>query len=138
VFAISTDSTGFTNLYSFTAPSASVPYTNNDGACPFGGLILAGNTLYGTAEQGGTGGNGTVFSLTLAAVNPPQLTIIRSTANVILTWPTNATGFTLLSTTNLVSPVVWITNTPAPVIVSAQNTVTNPVSGTQKFYRLSQ
>jgi uncharacterized repeat protein (TIGR03803 family) len=68
----------------------------------------------------------------------PQLTIIPSGANVILTWPADAAGFTLQSTTNLVSPAVWITNSPAPVVVNGQNAVTNPVSGTQKFYRLSQ
>jgi formylglycine-generating enzyme required for sulfatase activity len=72
-----------------------------------------------------------------------NLTIIRSAANVILTWPTNAAGFTyagftLQSTTNLVSPAVWNTVSPAPVIVNGQNAVTNPISGTQQFYRLSQ
>jgi hypothetical protein len=69
---------------------------------------------------------------------PPQLTIIPSGANVILRWPTNAAGFTLQSTTNLVSPAVWSTVSPAPVIVNGQNTVTNPISGKQQFYRLSQ
>src|ERR1017187_610526 len=67
-----------------------------------------------------------------------NLTIIRSAANVILTWPTNATGFTLQSTTNLVSPAVWTTVVPGPVAVNGNNTVTNPISGTLQFYRLSQ
>jgi hypothetical protein len=44
----------------------------------------------------------------------------------------------LESTTNLVPLVVWTTNSTAPVVISGQNTVTNPISGTQKFYRLSQ
>ena len=99
-------------------------------------MILSGNTLYGTANGGGSSGNGTVFSLTLPG--PPQLTIIPSGPYVILTWPTNAAGFTLQSTTNLVSPAVWTTNSPAPVVVNGQNTVTNPISGAQQFYRLSQ
>jgi uncharacterized repeat protein (TIGR03803 family) len=55
VFALSTNGTGFTNVYSFTGGS--------DGAAPLGGLILSGNTLYGTAEDGGTNGSGTVFAL---------------------------------------------------------------------------
>jgi hypothetical protein len=38
-------------------------------------------------------------------------------------------------TTNL-SPAVWSTNLPAPVIANGQYTVTNPISGTHKFYRL--
>jgi hypothetical protein len=69
---------------------------------------------------------------------PPQLTIIPSVANVILRWPTNAAGFTLQSTTNLVSPAVWNTVSPVPVVVNGQNAVTNPISGAQQFYRLIQ
>src|SRR5439155_7669597 len=45
--------------------------TNSDGANPFGGLILSGNTLYGTATYGGSSGRGTVFSLSLS-LSPPQ------------------------------------------------------------------
>ena len=68
----------------------------------------------------------------------PQLTITRSGVNVILTWPTNAVGFTLQSTTNLVSPVVWITVSPGPIVIGEQNLVINPISGKQNFYRLSK
>jgi hypothetical protein len=34
--------------------------------------------------------------------------------------------------------VVWITNSPAPIVVNGQNTVTNLIFGPQKFYRLIQ
>jgi uncharacterized repeat protein (TIGR03803 family) len=137
VFALNTNGTGFTNLYSFTATSGSGGFigTNSDGAAPHSGLILLGNTLYGTAFRGGSSGWGTVFSITLP---PPPLTITPSGTNVILTWPTYAPGITLQSTTNLVSPAVWSTVSPAPVVVSGQNAVTNPISGKQKFFRLSQ
>jgi hypothetical protein len=67
----------------------------------------------------------------------PHLTIVGSEANIILTWPTNATSFTLQSTTNLVSRA-WTTNSPAPVVVNGQNTVTNHIPSTQQFFRLSQ
>lgn len=64
VFAIHTDGTGFTNLYSFTGYNPSVYLnTNIDGANPTAGLILSGNTLYGTASAGGHSGNGTVFAI---------------------------------------------------------------------------
>ena len=137
IFAINTDSTGFRTLYSFSATTQTYGI-NTDGTNPAGGVVLSGNALYGTATYGGSSGNGTVFSLSFR----PQLTIIPSGENVILTWPTNSagfdyTGYTLQSTTNLVSPV-WTTNSPAPVVVNGQNTVTNPISGTQQFYRLSQ
>jgi uncharacterized repeat protein (TIGR03803 family) len=55
VFAINTNGSGFTNLYSFSG--------GNDGATPRGGLILSGNTLYGTAAYGGTSNWGTVFAV---------------------------------------------------------------------------
>jgi len=132
VYAVSTNGTGFTNFYNFSGGS--------DGAFPEGTLVLSGNTLYGTAEGGGSGngtaGNGTVFSLALGSA--PQLNITPAGTNVILTWTNTASGFTLESTTNLVPLVVWTTNSTAPVVVSGQYTVTNPISGTQKFYRLSQ
>jgi len=134
VFSLNINGTGFMTLYSFTKPSGPYPPVNSDGADPFASLYLSGNTLYGTAYGGGSSGNGTVFSLFI----PPQLTIIPSGANVILTWPTNAATFTLQSTTNLVSPAIWTNVSPGPVVVDRQNTITNPILGTQKFYRLSQ
>ncbi len=142
IFAIGTNGLGFTNLHNFTA-NAVFPYTNYDGAHPNAGLIFSGNALYGTATGGGNPdsftGSGTIFSLAIgpAPVNPPTLSVLKSGTNVILTWPTNATGFTLQSITNAVS-TNWSTVSPAPVVVGGQNTVTNATSGTQKFYRLSE
>jgi len=101
---------------------------------PYAGLILSGNTLYGTALFGGSSGYGTVVSLFI----PPSLTILASGPSVILTWPTNYAEFTLQSTTNLISPAVWTTVSPGPVVANGQNAVTNLISGTQQFYRLSQ
>src|SRR6266850_1180626 len=44
----------FTTLHSFTY---------SDGADPYAGLILSGNTLYGTAPSGGNSGYGMVFKV---------------------------------------------------------------------------
>ncbi len=65
VFKVNTDGTGFTNLYSFTATVGSFPAlaTNSDGANPDSGLTISGNTLYGTAWNGGSLGSGTVFAV---------------------------------------------------------------------------
>src|SRR5439155_5870236 len=52
----------FTLLHTFTSASGSNA-TNNDGANPSAGLILSGNTLYGTAKYGGSSGWGTVFAV---------------------------------------------------------------------------
>jgi len=101
-------------------------------------LAASDNTLYGTTSSGGTIGSGTVFSFSLL----PHLAIVASGQNIILTWLTNYagldySGFTLQSTTNLLSPV-WSTNSSAPVVVNGVSTVTNPISGGQEFFRLSQ
>src|SRR5438874_1969054 len=63
VFAVKTDGTGFTNLHSFTEISPPCPCPNSDGASPYAGLILSGDTLYGTAHRGGSSGYGTVFAV---------------------------------------------------------------------------
>jgi len=135
IFAINTDGTGFKTLYSFTATTGTFG-VNSDGANPLAGLIRCGNVLYGTASVGGRYGNGTIFSLTVPL--PPQLTIMAAAPNVILSWPTNFMGFTLESTTNLLSPAVWSPVSPLPVVVNGQYTLTNAISGWQEFYRLVQ
>lgn len=68
---------------------------------------------------------------------PPKLAITHSGTNVILTWPTNATGFTLQSTTNFVSQTFWNTNLPSPVVVNTNYVVTNIIISTKQFYRLT-
>jgi uncharacterized repeat protein (TIGR03803 family) len=131
VFAVNTDGTGFTTLHSFTG--------GRDGATPYARLMLSGNTLYGEAYYGGTYGDGTVFSLSFR----PQLTVNPSETNLIVTWPTNYagfdyTGYTLQCTTNLGPSAVWATNSAAPVVVNGQNVVTNSITGSQQFFRLTQ
>jgi uncharacterized repeat protein (TIGR03803 family) len=131
VFAINTNGTGFATLHSFSGGS--------DGAYPNAGLMLSGNAFYGTTGSQYNSYNGTVFALSFP---PPQLTITASGANILLTWPTNYSGFeytgiTLQSTTNLISPV-WTTNSQAFFVVNGQNAVTNLIYGTQQFFRLNQ
>ena len=126
LFALNTDGSGFTTLYSFSGGS--------DGADPETELVISGNTLYGTANSGGSSANGTVFSFTLR----PQLTITPIGTNVVLTWPTTVSGYSLQSTLNLGPAASWGPVSPLPVVVNGQNTVTNPASGSHRFYRLSQ
>jgi len=65
VFALNTDGSGFLNLHSFSAIANNSfgVQTNSEGAHPLANLILSGNSLYGTANDGGTSGHGTVFSM---------------------------------------------------------------------------
>ena len=130
VFALNTDGTGFTKLHDFAG---------SDGASPLAGLVLTNYTLYGTAVAGGSNNVGTVFSISLR----PELTITASGPNLILSWPTNLAGFdysgyTLQSTPNLGSSATWSTNFLPRVAANGRLTVTNPISGTQQFFRLSQ
>ena len=110
VFAVNTDGTGFTNLYSFTAgvgPNAKNIYnldiiTNSDGAFPYAGLILSGNTLYGTAAGGGTNTVGTVFSLSL----PRQFALYASSSGNNAIYKFDKNGQATLFATNGVKGAV--------------------------------
>lgn len=130
VFSVKTDGTGFTTLYTFSGGS--------DGHHPMAGVILSGRTLYGTTSGGGASDNGTVFSVSLGPVSLPQLAIIPAGTNVVLSWPGSAAGFALQSTTNIAPSAGWNPVFPTPVIVNGQFTVTNPISLTPQFFRLSQ
>ncbi|HUA64235.1 MAG TPA: choice-of-anchor tandem repeat GloVer-containing protein [Alphaproteobacteria bacterium] len=122
VFAIHTDGSGFTNLYNFTG--------GNDGGYPIGGLVLSGNTLYGTAEDGGANGEGTVFALTLP-------TGFLTTAGIPLSiQPGN--HFVVLSWTD---PAFSLQAAPAPNgpytnVPGASSPYTNTMSGAAEFFRL--
>lgn len=62
VFKLNTDGTGFTTLHSFSLLGP-LDYTNSDGANPYAGLVLSGDTLYGTTPYGGGFGRGVVFAV---------------------------------------------------------------------------
>ena len=63
VFKVKTNGSGYTVIKNFSALSDSYPYTNSDGAWPSAALVLSGNTLYGTTQNGGSLGGGTVFKV---------------------------------------------------------------------------
>jgi uncharacterized repeat protein (TIGR03803 family) len=71
IFAISTNGSGFRNLYDF---SAYVSSTNTDGKVPEASLTFSGGYLYGTTKSGGGAAGGTLFLIN-----------------------TNGTGFTVLN-----------------------------------------
>jgi hypothetical protein len=82
--------------------------------------------------------DGAFIVTNLCAIPLPRIGIIRSGANVVVTWPTNAAGFALQSKTNLVSSAVWTNASPAPVVINTNNVVTNAILTTPSFYRLSK
>jgi len=114
------------------APVGRISLTNW-GRNPILTLAVVGFSGYGINVPAGTD-TASNFFVGLVA---PQLTLIHSGSNVILMWPTNGIGFSLRSSTNLVS-TNWVAVSPAPFVVNTNNVVTNAISGTQQFYRLSQ
>ena len=89
VFALNTDGTGFTTLYSFSNTN-NAQATNSDGVDPLDSLIFSGATLYGIAGGGGRSGNGTMFALALALppflITPPvsQTNLAGSSATFVV------------------------------------------------------
>jgi uncharacterized repeat protein (TIGR03803 family) len=82
VFSVSTNGTGFTILHTFTGGS--------DGGYPEAGLILSGNTLYGTAVGGGANSGGTVFAVNTDGTGFANL--YNFTANPGGTYGSNSDG----------------------------------------------
>jgi uncharacterized repeat protein (TIGR03803 family) len=91
----------------------------NDGRYPFGDLIKIGNgnALYGTTENGGSVGNGTVYKLVLTPV--PSITVLHAfgTQNGDGTNPTSGVTYApaplnLLYGTTALSPGTIFTQTP--------------------------
>jgi alpha-tubulin suppressor-like RCC1 family protein len=66
----------------------------------------------------------------------PSLNARPNGNKLLLSWPTNAAGFTLQSTLDLTPPVVWLDSTSVPAVIGAHFTLTNSTSGGARFYRL--
>ena len=109
-----------------------------EGAYPEGGLILSGNTLYGTTAAGGAAyGNayGTVFSLSLPVV--PSMGITTAGNKILLSWPTSATDCVLQSIANL-SYGSWSNVTSGITIVGTNYVFTSLMNGKAGFFRLTE
>jgi uncharacterized repeat protein (TIGR03803 family) len=128
IFQVTTNG-AVTLLYEFSEPGTNSE--NFDGAYPDAGLTLGrdGN-LYGTTSAGGTNGTGVVFRISF-----PTLSISNAGELEVLSWPTNQTGFSLQTTTNLNHPA-WSAVAPAPTIVGDQFVVSNAPAASTTFYRL--
>jgi len=88
VFSLSTNGSIFADLHDFSVLDSNTG-TNTDGALPGGGLILSGNTLYGTASAGGSGGAGVVFSMNMSG---GSFTVLHNFTPLDPVTATNADG----------------------------------------------
>jgi uncharacterized repeat protein (TIGR03803 family) len=138
VFSVNTNGGGFTVLHAFTKLNLKfITYTNADGAYPYAGLVLSGNTLYGTASAGGISGYGTVFSLPL-----PTVTISNIVRSINGSVTLNFIGFPgstnqVQMATNLTPPVAWQTLSTNVAGTNGlwQFTDTNTSGSRMRFYR---
>jgi hypothetical protein len=75
-------------------------------------------------------------SVTPPAQQPPLLNFVMSGTNLLLSWSTNATGFTLETSSLLSASNSW-TAVSAPVFVAnGQYIVTNRISSGAQYFRL--
>ena len=99
-------------------------------------------------DTGVTGNNDSSYSLSVhaqraflygitATLIRPVISIANHTNYVGLSWPTNAAGFLLQSTTNLVNPN-WTVFPITPVIQGNQFWVSNQITNQVQFFRLVQ
>lgn len=69
---------------------------------------------------------------------PVLLGIGRGQANVTITWPeANSTGY-ILEFSSAIPAASWTPETAAPVVSGGQKTVTAPITGPMRFYRLKR
>jgi len=66
----------------------------------------------------------------------PSVSIGPSSADIVISWPTNDTHFILESVANLDALSGWTRVTNARALINGQNVVTNQVSRGSRFYRL--
>jgi uncharacterized repeat protein (TIGR03803 family) len=126
VFLLSTNGTGFQTIYNFAAPG-----TTGASWSPQAGLLLSGNTLYGTAAGGAYGD---VFSLQLPA---PTLNVAITGANsLVLSWP-NTENYTLQQNSNLAQTAGWTASSYPITFANGTNSVTIFPTGGSLLFRLT-
>jgi hypothetical protein len=82
-------------------------------------------------------GEQTSLALVAPCNQSPALKIQSSGTNVVLSWPwLPSGGFVLEATDDLANTNSWATATNAPAYENYQYSVTNPISGMSRFYRL--
>jgi uncharacterized repeat protein (TIGR03803 family) len=130
VFHMNLDGSGFEDLNSFSG--------GNDGQHPQATPLVSGDQVYGTTSEGGQGGDGTVFKLSLGQANGLQLAIALAGKNVVVSWPAGAATSVLQSTVSLGAATGWTNLNLTPLVSGGTNFVTYPISGAQRFFRLRQ
>jgi hypothetical protein len=127
---VSPDATNWTTIYSTT--------TGLGGTEDLTGLSGTGRyvRMYGTAR--GTAYGYSILEFQVFPALVLQLAIAQSGTNVVISWPTSATGWSLQTTPALGLPGGWSNVATAPFLLNSQYLVTNAVSAPAQFFRLKQ
>lgn len=130
VFALNTNGTGFTNLYTFVPIITFTPvFMEIGGLAPEAGVVLAGGALYGTTALGGPS-SGNIYGLILSSSGSPPTPIPLkaqlSTGSLVLSW--SGSGFSLYSTASLAAPFTLVPGATSPYTIAATNS--------HEFFRL--
>jgi hypothetical protein len=78
---------------------------------------------------------GTQFTNVATVVPSYSLRIFRSGSNVVVAWPTAASGFVLQSATDLTASN-WVNVGTSPTVVGSENFITNTAPTGNAFFRL--
>ncbi|HEY5043030.1 MAG TPA: choice-of-anchor tandem repeat GloVer-containing protein, partial [Verrucomicrobiae bacterium] len=140
---------GIAYSQTLSASGGKTPYTwtTSLGALPRGLTLAANGVLSGTPMTYGTF-NFTVQvtdalsatatqSLVLQIMPQPAMGITTSGNQILLSWPTNAAGYILQSTTNL-SSGIWSDVTSGITVVDTNYVFTSTPNGNAAFFRLKQ
>jgi autotransporter-associated beta strand protein len=120
------------NTFTIIDNDGSDAVTNTFNGLPEGATVFGNGIPFQISYTGGSGNDVVLTQL----ADWPQLRIEHSgNTNVVLSWPTNFSGFTLEANTNL-NTNVWSAVSPAPSVSSSNNVVTNATTQPQSFYRL--
>src|SRR5205823_5315325 len=102
-----------------------------------GGTITNTASVTSATADPASANNSASVVTTVTVGGIPSLNIFLAGTNAILSWTTNALGFSLQSRPSLSTDSAWTDFTNGPVvIVGNQFTVTNALTATNRFYRL--
>ena len=127
-------------VIAIAAGAAHIVALKNDGSIVAWGRSSEGQTTVPTGLSSVTAVSaGTWHSVALVGSGwelGAPLALRQSNNAMLVSWPTNATGFTLQSTQGLTRPASWLDVTNPPAVTGGQFTVTNPMSSPSQFFRL--
>ena len=90
-----------------------------------------------TWNSGGNEG-AQLWLVAVQSVPLPTLHVHLSDGELIISWPSSATNFSLETTTGFSTGTLWTPVTNAPVVVGLQNMIANPIAQPSQYYRLKK